>query len=49
MSATTVLGFGLSEWVLPLVGEDAVLVVQSLITGTIVHSLVHREHLEHGH
>jgi hypothetical protein len=45
----TVLGFHLSETVLPLAGDDAVLVLQALIVGTIVHSLVHREHVGHRH
>jgi hypothetical protein len=45
----TVLGFHLSELVLPLAGDDAVLVLQALIVGTIVHSLVHREHAGHRH
>ena len=49
VSLTTVLGFALSEKLLPLAGRDGVLVVQTLIIGTIVHSLVHRGHLEAGH
>jgi hypothetical protein len=49
VTASTVLGFHLSEWVLPLAGDDAVLVLQALIVGTIVHSLVHRGHVKHRH
>lgn len=49
VSLTTVLGFGLSESLLPLAGRDGVLIVQTLIIGTIIHSLVHRGHLEAGH
>ena len=49
VSLTTVLGFVLSESLLPLAGRGGVLVVQTLIIGTIIHSLVHRGHLEGGH
>lgn len=50
VSLATVLGYGLSETLLPLAGREGVLVVQTLIIGTIVHSLVHRGHLDHsGH
>ena len=49
VAATTVLGFSLSEWVLPLAGDDAVMIIQALIIGTIVHSLVHRGHMQHEH
>ena len=45
VSVVTVLGFSLSEWVLPLAGDNAVLVIQALIIGAIIHSLIHREHL----
>lgn len=44
MSAATVLGYFLSEHFLALQGRQAVLVVQALVIGTILHSLVHRGH-----
>ncbi len=44
VALATVLGFSGSERVLPLAGEDAFHVVQALIIGAIVHSLVHRGH-----
>ena len=45
VALATVLGFSLSEIILPLAGQDSVLVVQALIIGAIVHSLVHRGHI----
>lgn len=45
IAAATVLGYTLSEIMLPLAGKDSVLIIQALIIGTIVHSLVHREHV----
>jgi hypothetical protein len=45
VAAATVLGFTLSETILPLAGQDSVLVIQALIIGAIVHSLVHRGHI----
>lgn len=44
MAAATVLGFEFSERLLPLAGEQAVAILQALIIGTIIHSLVHRGH-----
>ena len=51
IAIATVLGFVLSESLLPLAGRNSILVIQSLIIGTIVHSLVYREHVarHHGH
>jgi hypothetical protein len=49
IAGVTILGFSLSEWVLPLAGENAVMTVQALIIGTIIHSLVHRGHMQHGY
>ncbi len=50
MAAATVLGFEFSERLLPLAGEQAVLILQAVIIGTIIHSLVHRGHAEgHSH
>ncbi len=45
MAGATVLGFEFSERVLPLAGEQAVTMIQAVIIGTIVHSLIHREHV----
>lgn len=45
ISAATLLGYAMSATMLPLAGQDAVMVIQALIIGTIVHSLVHREHM----
>ena len=45
VSAATLLGYGLSEQMISLSGANAVLVIQSLIIGTIIHSLVHRGHM----
>jgi hypothetical protein len=44
VAVATVLGFSGSEWVLPWAGENAFHLVQALIIGAIVHSLVHRGH-----
>lgn len=41
---TTVLGYWLSEFTLGLKGEQIMPVIQALVTGMIVHSLVHRSH-----
>ncbi len=49
VAGATLLGFYLSDPVLSMAGDDAVMAVQSLIIGTIVHSLVHRGHMGHGH
>lgn len=45
MAGATVLGFEFSERVLPLAGEQAVSMIQAVIIGTIIHSLIHREHV----
>lgn len=45
ISVVTVLGYFTSEMLLPLAGRNTVLVIQALIIGTIVHSLLHREHV----
>jgi hypothetical protein len=44
MAAATVLGFEFSERLLPLAGEQAVAILQAVIIGTIIHSLLHRGH-----
>lgn len=46
VSLLTVAGYLLSESLLPLGGRQAVLVVEALVVGAIVHSLVHRGHVE---
>jgi membrane protein YdbS with pleckstrin-like domain len=45
LAGATVLGFEFSERVLPLAGEQAVSLIQAVIIGTIIHSLLHREHV----
>lgn len=50
MAGATVLGYEFSERLLPLAGEQAVVILQALIIGTIIHSLVHRSHaVPHSH
>ncbi len=50
MAAATVLGFEFSERLLPLAGEQAIAIIQAVIIGTIIHSLVHRGHAQaHNH
>ncbi len=44
MAAATVLGFEFSERLLPLAGDQAILTLEAIIIGTIIHSLVHRGH-----
>jgi len=45
MGAATILGFEFSARLLPLAGENAVAIIQAVIIGTIIHSLVHRGHV----
>jgi len=45
IAVATVLGYYWSDRLLALEGRGAVLAVQALIIGTIVHSLVHRGHV----
>ncbi|NND45755.1 MAG: hypothetical protein HKN58_10560 [Xanthomonadales bacterium] len=47
IAAATVVGYFMSSQLLPFAGEGTVLVIQALIIGTIIHSLLHREHV-HG-
>lgn len=51
LAAATIVGFEFSEWLLPLAGDTAISAVQGVIVGTIIHSLIHREHVHerHGH
>lgn len=46
VSLATIAGYLLSETILVLEGDHAVFVIQALIVGMIVHSLVHRSHGE---
>lgn len=46
VAGSTVLGYLLSERFLALQEQDTVLAVQALVIGTIIHSLVHRGHVE---
>ncbi len=43
-SLATVGGFLLSEWLVGLEGQYAMSVIQALIIGMLVHSLIHRSH-----
>ena len=45
MCAATVLGFEVSEILLPLAGDAFIVGMQAVIIGTIIHSLVHRGHV----
>jgi hypothetical protein len=47
MAAATILGFEFSERIYPLAGDNFVAAIQAVIIGTIIHSLVHREHVHH--
>ena len=50
MAAATVLGFEFSERLLPLAGKQAVITLQAIIIGTIIHGLIHRGHAgSHSH
>jgi hypothetical protein len=49
-SLATVGGYLLSEWLVGLEGQYAMSVIQALIIGMLVHSLIHRSHgVEHHH
>ncbi len=45
LAGATVLGYEFSERVLPLAGAEAVAIIQAVIIGTIIHSLIHRGHV----
>jgi len=49
MAAATIVGFEFSEWLLPYAGDSLIATLQGVIVGTIIHSLVHREHVHGGH
>lgn len=48
MAAATIIGFEFSERLLPFAGDKMVAAVQGVIVGTIIHSLVHRGHVDRG-
>jgi hypothetical protein len=45
MAAATITGFEFSERLLPYADDTVIAAVQGVIVGTIIHSLVHREHV----
>ena len=49
MAAATIIGFEFSERLLPFAGDTLIAAMQGVIIGTIIHSLVHREHVHRGH
>lgn len=49
LAAATIIGFEFSGRLLPLAGATATSVIQALIVGTIIHSLVHRSHVHGNH
>lgn len=48
MAVATILGFSYSNELLPLAGDSAISIVQAVIMGAIIHTLVHRGHV-HAH
>lgn len=48
VAAATIVGYEFSERLLPLAGETGIAAFQAVVIGTIVHSLVHREHVHEG-
>ncbi len=49
MALATVAGYFASETLVHMEGESVVHVLHALITGVIIHSLVHRGHVHHSH
>jgi hypothetical protein len=49
MAAATIVGFEFSERLLPYADVTVIAAVQGVIVGTIIHSLVHREHVHRDH
>ena len=45
MAAATIMGFEFSERLLPLADDRLISAMQGVIVGTIIHGLVHREHV----
>jgi len=49
MAAATIIGVEFSEWLLPFADDTLIAAIQGVIVGTIIHSLVHREHVHGKH
>ena len=49
LAAATIIGFEFSERLLPYADDTLIAAVQGVIVGTIIHSLVHREHVHRDH
>ena len=49
MAAATIIGFEFSERLLPYADDTVIAAMQGVIVGTIIHSLVHREHVHRDH
>lgn len=45
VAAATIIGYEFSARLLPLAGDTGIAAFQAVVIGTIVHSLVHREHV----
>ena len=49
MAVATILGFRYSSGLLPLAGDSAISILKAVISGTIIHTLVHRGHVHAQH
>lgn len=49
LAAATIIGFEFSERLLPYADDTLIAAIQGVIVGTIIHSLVHREHVHRDH
>ena len=49
IAAATIIGFEFSERLLPYADDTLIAAIQGVIVGTIIHSLVHREHVHREH
>ena len=49
IAAATIIGFEFSERLLPYADDTLIAAIQGVIVGTIIHSLVHREHVHRDH
>ena len=49
MAAATIIGFEFSGRLLPYADDTVIAAFQGVIIGTIIHSLVHREHVHGSH
>ena len=45
VAAATIIGYEFSDYVLPMAGDQGIAAFQVIVIGTIMHSLVHREHV----